>query len=449
MFILLLAICVRFRQTPNNRYHEGLCGAFSSFIVMILSVAQTINLCFRDSTRIKCVASSPILISRHSQLALGTMESLAGLIALICFLSFPQRPEVYLDNGRVVDREHTVSAISRYTFQWCTPLLDLAAQKESLNASDLPSTTHATRAQTLHYEFLSSSKRGPLWKRILSTHLRAFLLQWTLTLLQSGFEFIPQLSLYNLLRQLERRQVGDTTTHSMQIMWCAALGLGLLLNEWVQAQLYWIAFAQLATPIRAQLSALLFAKALRRKNFTGPRATAPTSPRSTVIDSNGVDEDKDPSVLKIADNEVITTAVAAAPVVDDSDAILAAQKSSQATINLLGVDATRIADFCSMNCFLVNSVFKACISFAFLIYLIGWRALLAGICSFALITPLTTLVTKRYSMAQKALMAVRDERLDIMTQTLMGIRGIKFAALENVWEARIGAVRARELGILW
>jgi ABC-type bacteriocin/lantibiotic exporter with double-glycine peptidase domain len=103
----------------------------------------------------------------------------------------------------------------------------------------------------------------------------------------------------------------------------------------------------------------------------------------------------------------------------------------------------------SYNNFFPGSIFKLTISFAFLLVLIGWQSLLAGIGVMAIIIPLNIFNSKRYAQIQRRLMKVRDEKLGIVTEALQGLRQIKFMGIEKQWQGKIMEVRARELGELW
>lgn len=125
------------------------------------------------------------------------------------------------------------------------------------------------------------------------------------------------------------------------------------------------------------------------------------------------------------------------------------QKTRQSTVNLIGVDAKRISDFLSFNNYFAGSLFKLLVSFTFLLNLIGWKSLLAGLVTMVVQLPINIFFTKRYSRAQDALMKVRDTKLGVVTEALQGIRQIKFSALERQWQAKLGKVRDRELKELW
>lgn len=103
----------------------------------------------------------------------------------------------------------------------------------------------------------------------------------------------------------------------------------------------------------------------------------------------------------------------------------------------------------SYNNYFPGSIFKLTISFAFLLVLIGWQSLLAGIVVMAVIVPFNIFNSKRYAKIQRNLMKVRDEKLGVVTEALQGLRQIKFMGIEKQWQGKIMEVRARELDELW
>lgn len=95
-------------------------------------------------------------------------------------------------------------------------------------------------------------------------------------------------------------------------------------------------------------------------------------------------------------------------------------KGKQNTVNLIGVDAKRVADFCSFNNYFPGSVFRLVISFTFLVKIVGWVPLLSGFAAMTVILPLNIYFSKRYSAAQDRLMKVRDTKMGVVTEALQG-----------------------------
>lgn len=203
-----------------------------------------------------------------THLAFHGLQLFLVILTGLSNVSIPRRPEIFGPDSRPITGQSTYSALSKYTFAWGTPLLVLAGKKKTLDLEDLPRPDHHTRAESLSNAWASRPRIGKLWKLVFWAHPWAFILQWTLTLAQSFVNFAPQFVMLNVLRLLEKRQDGDAVGFQAWI-WILCLGLSIMTGSWIDAWLFWISWSQLALPARAQLSALIFQKAMRRKDVKG------------------------------------------------------------------------------------------------------------------------------------------------------------------------------------
>lgn len=113
------------------------------------------------------------------------------------------------------------------------------------------------------------------------------------------------------------------------------------------------------------------------------------------------------------------------------------------------MDAKRVSDFAVLYYLFPQTIITLTVSVAFLIILIGWKSLLAGLSVFAIALPLNVYVSRRYSDAQGFLMKVRDQKMVVVTEALQGIRQIKFSAQEQQWQEKIAKKRDEELATQW
>ncbi|KAJ4418671.1 hypothetical protein N0V85_001359 [Neurospora sp. IMI 360204] len=363
--------------------------------------------------------------------------ALAGSLA-VSSLSIPRRPDVYID-GEPVDRMFTVSALSRFIYAWPSKLLDLAVKKKDLDLTDLNRPDHFCRAADTSADWKRRNYRHNLWLSVILAHKKAFSLQWALTLCTAFLNFSPQWVILQLLRILENPQVGSSYGFGVWY-WVFFLGVAMIVQSWVEAYVFWLSWSDLAIPIRAQLSALIFEKSMRKKDVKGAgkakekeKATESGEPPVAGPTGEGAPADAPPAVPE-------------AEAEDDSDEL---KKGKQNTVNLIGVDAKRVSDFSTYQNMFPGSLFKLIVSLTFLTNLLGWKALLAGFSAMVAIMPVNIRFSKKYSAAQDKLMKVRDEKMAVVTEALQGIRQIKFSALEPEWENKIGSVRDRELGAVW
>lgn len=219
----------------------------------------------------------------------------------------------------------------------------------------------------------------------------------------------------------------------------------------------WWSFAVLAVSIRAQLSALVFRKSMNMKDIKGVQVAIRDSGLETkpqiveVHDTNGAENLESVNMLTedaAVDEEVATKFVpkkADDHVTKDQIAL----KIRQGAINLVGVDAQRISDFCGFNQEIPGTILKILIAVAFLIQLIGWWAVLAGAAVSIAFQPLNSIAAKHYYAQQSAVMAARDTKTHVVTEALQGIRQIKFSAIEDQWQKSMLAARDIELEKQW
>lgn len=377
-----------------------------------------------------------LLHSAPVAFALCVVELVSSICLAGSAICIPRRPDVFYQ-GELVDGMYTASAFSRFTFSWPSDLLNLAARKRNLDLADLSRPDGFTRATAMSADWKRQKTEGrSLWLSLIIAHRSSLSVQWLMTLCASVLNFAPQWVILQLLRILERRQPGSEQDIEAW-MWVVWLAVAIIAQSWVEAYVWWLSYADLHIPVRAQLSALIFEKSMRRKDVKGAEKSKKKTP---VVESAA------PTVAAAAGASTAPDAVEADIEKDDPEGL---KKSKQSTVNLIGVDGKRVADFCSFQNLFPGSLFKLIVSLAFLTNLLGWKALLAGFSAMLAIMPVNIYFSKKYSAAQDGLMKVRDEKMGVVTEALQGMRQIKFSALEPEWEAKIGTVRERELSAIW
>lgn len=176
--------------------------------------------------------------------------------------------------------------------------------------------------------------------------------------------------------------------------------------------------ADLALPIRAQLSNLVFSKSLRRKDIK-------SAARRDDTQSTTDDEVKEASEESIEND------------------------SSQSAVNLVGVDTEHITTFAQYHFLLLNGILKLFVFSAFLLRLMGFLPFAAGLLAWAATLPANAWFTNILVGQSKTLMGLRDKKLAMLNEVLRGIRQVKFSALESRWERSVLGLRDKELGVLW
>jgi hypothetical protein len=299
-------ISLSLERSCVKRFTLGIYGAISSLAQIVTSgFVYGLFLSTPSFTGL-----SPV----HKGLSATQFLAMAGI--LCAYMSLPRRPDVYKD-GKIVDRQYTVSAFGRYVFKWSEPVLDSASEKWTMELEDLPRMDHLTRSENLREQFDNMSRKGRLWQQVYFAHSATFIRQWVLTLLQAIILFVPQFAMYKILKTLERRQSGELVEYDAWV-WVFALCVGLTSNCWISSWLNWVCLAQLEIRIEAQLSALIFSKAMRRKDVRGAqKAMLPTA--------KNIDTSSEISLESGSTRGEVTTA----------DAL---KKTRQSIINLVGID---------------------------------------------------------------------------------------------------------------
>ncbi|KAI9041859.1 P-loop containing nucleoside triphosphate hydrolase protein [Aspergillus affinis] len=348
-----------------------------------------------------------INFSRASTGLLVSQAAVATIRGLCCTL-IPRRPNIYFQ-GQMVDQEFTVSAFNRFTYTYVSTLLHYTGQNKNLDIDNLPKLPFAARAQTLHARLEQTRGTLKLWKTLVLGNVRPLVLQTILSVVTCVLGFGPQVALYGILTSLEGRS-SESGPVTAAWLWVLTLGLLLVLSLGIESWLWWLIYSQLWIPIYEGLSALVFAKSMRCKDAKHLKPST-----------------------KDGDEEV-----------EDEQ-----EKSRQSIINLAAVDSKRIADFATFNYLIPSCLMRLGIASAFLVHLIGWRSLLAGVAIAILVTPVNAFLTKGYASVQQDLMKASDKRTSAVTEVLQGIRQIKFAALEKEWQNHITQKRETELKLLW
>ncbi|KAK4245344.1 P-loop containing nucleoside triphosphate hydrolase protein [Corynascus novoguineensis] len=417
--LLFQAFALASSRSSVQAYNLGIYLFFSAALLagILLSQATTIG--------------GSLLHSAPVSLTLRVVELVSGISLAISALCIPRRPDVFYQ-GELVDRMRTASAFSRFTWSWASNLPELASTKKDLDLLDLPRPSRFFRAAAVSASWRVQKTAGKrLWLALVWAHIKPLTSQWFLTFISSILNFGPQWVILQLLRYLEAREPGSG--QGMEAwMWVFWLGVAMISQGWIETYVWWLACADLQIPVRAQLSALIFEKSMRRKDVKGADKTKKKGLEERNTESSGASTAPDRPEAGVEE--------------DKSEELM---KSKQSTVNLIGVDTQRVSDFCQYQNLFPASFFKLVVSLAFLLDLLGWKALLAGFSAMVAIMPINIYFSQKYSAAQDRLMKVRDEKMGVVTEALQGIRQIKFSALEPEWEAKIGTVRERELSAVW
>lgn len=367
----------------------------------------------------------------QQQLAQGICWLLQAVSALVAFFALgfvPRRPDVY-SKGTLVDQQYTVSLLSKISFSWNSLVFDIS-KKRQLEMEDLPRLDYLNRSETLHHMFNDAKTEGRLWWKLLKFHWIELAQQWCLVFISAVLSLFPQYMMYNLLQRLEQPNTPDSGM-STTLAWAFALCLSLMLDNIVGSLLSWWTNSRLVIPLGAVLQTLVFDKALKEHEtaLPPPRAEEKEDDKGDANKDGTKDKDKKDSSGK--------------PKEPEKNAV------RQSVVNHMKLDSGRVTMFCSFNYYLPLAVVKLVLAGGFLMTLLGWKAVVAGLGSAALIIPLNTWISKKYAKIQFGLMKYRDGKAHLLTEALQGMRQIKYSALEQHWENKILQSRNEELAQYW
>ena len=269
--LVIIIVSIVTEHKSATRFDFGRLSAISSIVIFT-------SLCVR------CWVSLSNINDNKVYNILVVVQVVAVILCCVSSLLLPRRPFV-VSGTQLVDGQYTVSALGRYTFSWAGPILAIARHKKTLDPEDLSILHLRARSAHLQKDFESKRKRGHLWRGLIIAHYPEILFQSIYAVVQSAAQYVPQISMYLLLRTIEGRPKG-TPTSKMAWIFVVTLGLSIIFASWAQAWTHFIGYARLGQPVRSELSAMIFVKATRRKDVKGVQKAkdlAVLGDRSTTI----------------------------------------------------------------------------------------------------------------------------------------------------------------------
>jgi ABC-type multidrug transport system fused ATPase/permease subunit len=358
--------------------------------------------------------------------ALTAAQIIEVLGIIFALFLVERRPDIFRPDGHVVERQFKGSLWLRYTFNWSSELLDLAAIK-LIEINELPALDSLTRAKEVTEVFKTITLKDtlPLWVLIVWSARARLLWQWTLITISCFFDVAPQFAMMKLLQFLEARR-GFDAIDPQAWFWVGALFVITVGSTLIDHRLMWTVFSDIGIPLRSILTTLIFEKMMRLKDIKEP----------SKAEAEGSKDDASKS--KPAEDSETSSP----PEVDK-------RPTQQDVVNMFAVDTNLVAVFVANSQMYLNFVVRFVLAIVFLWYLVGWQSMLAGMVSMAFTFPVNHYLGKRYAGYQKALMKARDKKTTVITEALNGIRQIKFSAIEEQWSQKLEEVREEELGKLW
>ncbi|KAL9538569.1 hypothetical protein MBANPS3_010833 [Mucor bainieri] len=413
LYALVLALMSR-RYTLPNRWgwvlNVHLCILYSvAWVGSVCTLWQVVALSQQqdDLSWIQCL---PYLL-----------PVILGLDLVFVTLTVKQGPPFLDAQGREVCNINVESIFGILFMNWCTKVVHAvtAEKTQQVSDQDLPTMTPSYRAHNLFYTF-GASRGDNLILRLIKGNSSAILMQVGLSLFASVLYYAPAFFMNRLLQFLQDYNEGIDFEHPVQYGVLIVLGMGIsivALGIFVGQQWYFASCAVQAK-VRSSLHVEIYQTSLRRRDLS-------------VADAK---EDKDSSATTDKKKE-------------EEEEEDAAAASTGAIVNLMGTDASRIADFSALWFVILSAPIELVIGIYFLYQLIG-MACIYGLLIMVFILPVNHFNSKYFAKTQDRLMKARDKRVSLMTEVLQGIRQIKFFAWETNWEKRVMEARDAELAQL-
>lgn len=397
---------------------------------LVCSVLALASLIYRS--KLDHILDATVDSPRMAQGLCWLLQVVSAVVAFFALGTIPRRPNVY-SKGNLVDQQYTVSLLSKISFSWNSHVFGISKQRQ-LEMEDLPKLDHLTRSENLHRMFTLRKTQGRLWWKLLKFFYIELAQQWGLVFISGVLALFPQYMMYNLLQGLEQPRTPETQM-STTLGWALALCLSLALDSIVGSLLSWWTNSRLVIPLQAVLQTLVFDKALKEHE------TAMPPPKSQENDNQGPAESNKTGVSADKKDKNIANDKPKAPQKNDD--------VRQSVINHMKLDSGRVTMFCGFNYYLPLAVVKLILAGGFLMTILGWKAVIAGLASASLIIPFNSWISKKYAKIQFGLMKYRDGKAHLLTEALQGMRQIKYSALEQHWENKILKSRNEELAQYW
>lgn len=169
-------------------------------------------------------AGSSISSRRDATLALRIVNVAAAAVTLLAAALVPRRPQVsYRDHA--VNPEGSSSLLSRNTWSWIRPTIDLASRKGDLDTTDIPKPDHNARAAEVVADWDANPPRRKLLWSILYAYKGRLALQWVVIITRCILGLAPFWVMLQLISQLQERGGGGSPS---PVLWGLVIALAVL-----------------------------------------------------------------------------------------------------------------------------------------------------------------------------------------------------------------------------
>ncbi|KAH8825097.1 multidrug resistance-associated ABC transporter [Flagelloscypha sp. PMI_526] len=347
-------------------------------------------------------------------------------VLLGCIVHMPMAvPDAQIDReeiGKTISPEDYSSLLNWITFRWVYPIVKLE--------NDVYELSPTLQAKPLFFKF--STYYGSVPWHLFWTNSRDILLDFLGSVLTVVFEYASPFFLKKILDVIDNVLRDDDSTKSPEelandrrhaYIYATAMFAANLFKAQSDVQHLWYG-RRASTRIRSELMAAIYDKSLKRVVL-----------QSSSAGTNNEDkEPSSPTTKKSRKKEKKKE--------EEIDPKSGADVGK--IVNLMAVDANRVAMMTSGLYFLYQAPFEIVFACLMLYQLLGWPAF-AGFIALILSWPLNSFLSKRAVRIYKALSIARDKRMTVLNELISSVKFIKFFAWEERWIARAMESRKNEL----
>lgn len=325
----------------------------------------------------------------------------AGIILVLGSLKLAS-PEV-LSRLPQVAPDDNVTLFSWVTFSWVDSFIRYGNSQE-LEPEDLPPLS-MTQQTAIVFEKFRQVTTSKLVNKLFVVNKLDMALDASLTLVSVILNYAGPFFLNRILEGLDIR-----SREAMSRAYVFALfALFASISKALVDLLHLWHSRRAAVRIKAELTAAVYDKALRRKDASG------------IVSKTGAEgKEKDGKQEKMSNAD------------------------SGKVVNLMSGDTTRIANTVSGAYFIYSAPFEIVVASIFLYNILGWSAF-AGILVLVVAAPLNSLVSSRSVKITQDLLKARDKRIGVMNELIGAIQFIKFFAWIEQWKGRAAEARSNEM----
>ncbi|KAF9442983.1 hypothetical protein P691DRAFT_713861, partial [Macrolepiota fuliginosa MF-IS2] len=349
--------------------------------------------------------------------------AVVGVLGIVLRMPFalPSERVKKEDIGRTISQEDYATLWSWITFWWVYPIVR-KGRAITLNEDDVWNLSPTQQSRPMFAKF-SQTKRPTLLRRLWATNSLDFTLDFCLTLISVGFKYAGPFFLMRILDEIDNEK--PTRANKGKAYIYAFLAFACTLAK-AQADVQHLWFnRRAATRIRSELTASIYEKALKRKDYSGV-----------------VNKDKDKGAEGHAEKKSKSEKEAEKEKADDPKAGADVGK----IVNLMSGDVDKIR-FSVSGIYLLYSIpVEITTAGVFLYRLLGSSAFV-GFAILLLGSPLNNALSKRAVRIHKGVMTTRDKRMGVVNELIGAVKFIKFFAWEDRWIQR--ALDARENEMKW